>query len=258
MNNADAKRRFSNRVADYVAGRPTYPLDLLKILHDRIGFTADWQVVDVGAGTGISSALFLGNGNAVTAVEPNAAMRAAADELFAEDANYDSVSAPAEATTLHDGSADLIVAAQAFHWFDHAAFARECRRLLSPRGRVLVMWNLYDPAATPAAAAYWNVIQKHSVDAEQIERKWRDGEAVAGRWFTPETFVRVDLPNPLSYDAEKLLLRLASSSYMPPRDHPSYPAMAADLRAAFDAHAVDGQFTLPNVCKVFVGVPRVG
>ena len=245
-------------MADYVAGRPTYPPDVLTVLRHRVGFDADWRVVDVGAGTGLSAALFLGHGNATTAVEPNDAMRAAADERFAEDPNYDSVAAPAGATTLPDGSADLVVAAQAFHWFDPAAFARECRRLLSPRGRVLLMWNTFRRTASPAAAAYHAVVEKHARDLKRVEGKWRDGDNVAKTWFTDETFVRLDLDNPQPYDADRLFTRMASSSYMPPRGDPAYGPMRDDLNAAFAAHAENGVYTLPYTCEVFVGVPRGG
>jgi SAM-dependent methyltransferase len=252
----DPKTRFTARVADYVAGRPTYPLDVLAWLGRTIGFDADWQVADVGAGTGLSTALFLGNGNAVTAVEPNDAMRAAADALFAEDADYDSLAGSADATGLAGGSVDLVVAAQAFHWFDPGAFARECQRLLSPRGRVLLMWNTFDAQATPAAAAYDAVVRRHALELDRVQNKWRDSEAVARQWFTPETFHEGVLANAQSCDAERLLTRLASSSYMPRRQDAGFAAMRDDLNAAFAAHASDGRFTLPYACKLFAGVPR--
>ena len=35
-------------------------------------------------------------------------------------------------------------AAQAFHWFDPAAFRQECQRILKPRGKVLLVWNQRD------------------------------------------------------------------------------------------------------------------
>lgn len=32
----------------------------------------------------------------------------------------------------------------AHHWFDKAAFARECQRILTPGGYVVLLWNVRD------------------------------------------------------------------------------------------------------------------
>jgi precorrin-6B methylase 2 len=71
--------RFSNRVDDYVRARPGYPPEVVATLVARFGLAPTWTIADVGAGTGISAALFLEHGCTVLAVEPNAAMRAATD-----------------------------------------------------------------------------------------------------------------------------------------------------------------------------------
>lgn len=44
--------------------------------------------------------------------------------------------APAEASGLDSGSADLVTVAQALHWFDRPAFYAEARRVLRPTGLV--------------------------------------------------------------------------------------------------------------------------
>src|SRR5205809_3524026 len=110
---ADSKERFSSRVDAYVAARPRYPREVIEYLQREIALTPAWQIVDVGSGTGISCELFLENGNPVTAVEPNAAMRAAAEKSLARFAEFRSVNGSAEATGVPDGCADLVVAAQA-------------------------------------------------------------------------------------------------------------------------------------------------
>ena len=85
---ADATtERFTSRVSDYIRFRPDYPPALIAWLHREHGIDAGWRVADIGAGTGISSKMFLQAGHAVTAVEPNAAMREA--ELFVSAAGSD-------------------------------------------------------------------------------------------------------------------------------------------------------------------------
>src|SRR4029079_18173978 len=60
--------------------------------------------------------------------------------------------APAEALGLDDGCADLVVAGQAFHWFQQAPFFAEVRRVLRPGG-VLALWCYGLMAITPAIDA---------------------------------------------------------------------------------------------------------
>ena len=77
-------------------------------------------VADVGSGTGLLARVFLGRGHRVYGVEPNAAMRAAAGEDLRGFPAFVSVAGTAEQTTLPDAGVDLVVAGQAFHWFDPA------------------------------------------------------------------------------------------------------------------------------------------
>src|SRR3954469_11288986 len=126
----DPKQRFSDRVENYVRYRPTYPPIVLYHLRQVAGLVRGSVVADVGSGTGISARPFLDLGNTVYGVEPNPDMRAAAERLLAGYPSFHSVDGTAEATGLADGSADLVVAGQAFHWFDPDAARREFRRIL--------------------------------------------------------------------------------------------------------------------------------
>src|SRR5205814_2915194 len=129
---------------------------VLTMLRDEIGFGPSWIVADVGCGTGISSRMFVEDGNEVFGVEPNDDMRGAAEQELGSNRRFHSIKAPAEATTLPDASVDLVVAAQAFHWFDHAACAREFRRVLraAPGGCFMAMWNTRLSRSSPFAIEY--------------------------------------------------------------------------------------------------------
>ncbi|TQT88865.1 SAM-dependent methyltransferase, partial [Xanthomonas perforans] len=125
MATPSSAQRFNDRVAAYVRYRPSYPPQLLRWLHDELGVTPATAVADIGAGTGISSRLFLEAGHAVTAVEPNQAMRDAALQWLAEFPKFQAIDGTAEATGLADASVGLVSAAQAFHWFDMQAVHAE-------------------------------------------------------------------------------------------------------------------------------------
>ncbi|WP_295618085.1 hypothetical protein [Chamaesiphon sp. GL140_3_metabinner_50] len=69
--------RFSDRAADYVKYRPSYPAAVIDTILDGLD-AAMLVAADIGAGTGISARLLAERGVRVFAIEPNAAMSAAA------------------------------------------------------------------------------------------------------------------------------------------------------------------------------------
>jgi SAM-dependent methyltransferase len=117
--------------------RPGYPSDAVDWLVSEEARTA----VDLGAGTGKLTALLAARGLTVTAVDPSPDMLA---ELRRLHPGIATVVAPAESTSLPSAAADLVVAAQAWHWFDPGAATREAVRLLAPGGRVGLVWNQLD------------------------------------------------------------------------------------------------------------------
>lgn len=116
---------FSDRVEAYVRARPRYPKELATLLMGEFSLTSGATVADIDSGTGLSSEPFLRAGCLVSGVEPDDAMRAAAKLELASFAGFTSVKGHAESTSLQASSMDLIVAGQAFHWFEPAKFRSE-------------------------------------------------------------------------------------------------------------------------------------
>ena len=135
----DAKARFSATVENYRRYRPDYPDALIRWCLGRVP-RAPLAVVDLGAGTGIASRQLARAGARVTGVEPNDAMREAAIADSPPEIRY--VAGEAAATGLPAGSADLVVAAQAFHWFELDPTLREIARVLVPDGVCVAFWNV--------------------------------------------------------------------------------------------------------------------
>ena len=134
--------RFFDRVEDYIKYRPGYPKQIIGILSHKIGLNQNSIIADIGSGTGISSNLFLTNGNKVYAVEPNKEMREAAELIYATNSNFISVNGTAEKTNLKERSVDIIFCAQAFHWFNSNKAKKEFNRVLKPSGHIVLAWNV--------------------------------------------------------------------------------------------------------------------
>lgn len=248
----DATTRFSTRVADYVRYRPTYPRAVVDHLRGAIGLRPGHVVADVGSGTGISAELFLTAGHVVHGVEPNADMRAAAEHLLAGYRGFRSVAAPAERMTLPDASVDLIVCAQAFHWFDHTACRKEFARVLRPvpLGHVLLMWNDRRRAASPFAEGYERLLYAHAIDYDSVRHSRLPHESIAG-FFAPHRVRTAAFPNTQSFDFDSLRGRLLSSSYAPLPGHPSHGPMLEALQALFDRHQQGGRVTFEYDTRLY-------
>jgi SAM-dependent methyltransferase len=133
---------FTGLATDYSQHRPDYcpsVLDGLLGLLNKPAAQVDF--VDVGAGTGIWTRMVYRKGvKSVTAIEPNADMRAAGVADSAK-TSIRWLDGGAERTGLGDACCDWISMASSFHWAKFDAATREFHRVLRPRGRFTALWN---------------------------------------------------------------------------------------------------------------------
>lgn len=138
-------RAFGPAAELYDGARPSYPEEAIRWMLGE----ARLHVVDLGAGTGIFSRAVAGLGHAVTAVDHDAEML---EQLAAATGGIRAVEGTAEAIPLPDASADAVVAAQAFHWFDNDDARAEIARVLGPGGVFAPIWNIRDESVDWVAA----------------------------------------------------------------------------------------------------------
>lgn len=238
----DTVERFSNRVENYVKYRPHYPREIITYLEANCGLTNETVIADVGCGPGMSTKLFLENGNRVFGVEPNDAMRFAAVEYLDIYPNFTPVKGTSDATTLPDASVDMVVAAQAFHWFDPVKTRPEFDRILRPGGHIVLIWNIRQETTTPFLIEYEQFIQGHSVDYHVVKHNNITEKEIGD--FLGSDFHSAKFDNAQEFDFEGLLGRLASSSYMPPEGHENFDRMADELQSLFAKHAKNDKIAI--------------
>lgn len=243
--------RFSDRVHDYARYRPGYPAAVLEVLRRGVGLAPDWVVADIGSGTGLSARLFLGNGNRVIGVEPNREMREAAETLLGDRPGFRSVAGTAEATTLESGSVDLVVAAQAFHWFDPVAAGAEAARILRPGGWAALVWNTRRSESSVFLREYEALLRRYGTDYDRIRHDRVDAGALDRFFGGP--YERRTVRNEQALDLEGLTGRLLSASYTPPAGHPDRAPMLDAAERLFERHQQDGRVRFQYETEVYMG-----
>ena len=133
----DPARSFGGVADAYDRGRPTYPREAAVWLTSE----KPLSVLELGAGTGKLTEQLVALGHDVHATEPDPKMLAILDRNLPD---VRLSRAPAEEIPAGDASYDVVVSAQAFHWFDPDRALPEIARVLRPHGRLSLVWNQRD------------------------------------------------------------------------------------------------------------------
>ena len=248
---SNSTERFTSRVETYAKFRPGYPPEVIELLRSECGLTPEATVADVGSGTGILSDLLLKNGNEVLGVEPNNAMREAAEHLLRNYSRFRSVGGSAEATTLPDQSVELITAGQAFHWFDGASARREFARILKPQRYVALIWNDRRLDSTAFLRGYEALLRKYGTDYAKVQ-EFNPRNQIAN-FFAPQTFKLKEFPNRQAFDFEGFKGRVMSASYTPEPNNPNFEPMLEALLELYNSNQVNGTVAFEYDTKIYYG-----
>ena len=129
--------RWSGFADIYVSSRPVPPQIITKSVLTYLAAPPQ-TVVDLGSGTGLSTAIWKDIAQNVIGIEPNDDMRNAAGSNAAENIVYQK--GVANQTGLPADSADVVTISQAFHWMDIPSTLDEVFRILKPNG-VLAIYD---------------------------------------------------------------------------------------------------------------------
>ena len=119
---------FAEGGADYARSRPNYPAELVTAL--AAACAAQERALDVGCGNGQLSVALADAFAEVIGTDPSESQIASAKRHPRVRYRIEA----AESIGEPDQSLDLVVAAQAAHWFDLDRFYSEARRVLKPGG----------------------------------------------------------------------------------------------------------------------------
>ncbi len=244
--------RFSDRVDNYIKYRPHYPSEIIDYLKSENILKDDSVIADIGSGTGISTELFLNNGNKVYGVEPNKEMREAAERLLSAYNSFVSITGTAEETTLSNNSIDLIVAGQAFHWFKVEKTKAEFRRILKTNGNIVLMWNVKKMGTNEFMNAYEKLLIKYCPEFPEVRHEKMSDDEIISRFFEGKSKLKI-FANYQLLDLEGFKGRLLSSSYAPTEAHLNYEPMLAELVVIFERYNENGMIRFEYDTKIYTG-----
>ncbi len=248
---SNSTTRFSDRVAHYIQYRPTYPISLLKFMEEELGIQKETILADIGSGTGILTELLLQQTKTVYAVEPNTAMREAAEQQLKQYNNFISVAGTAENTTLDPQSIDAITVAQAFHWFDIPKTITEFKRITKDKALLMLIWNRR-LSNTPFLALYEQALQKYGTDYNEINhQKMNDNDFQP--CFKDGKYTRNTFDNHQEFSFDSVIGFLNSTSYAPKTDTLAYEKLYNVIREAFEKHAIDGVIRMNYESEIIWG-----
>lgn len=212
---------YEQRSATYASARPSYHPQIVTWVAETI---AGRRVVDLGAGTGISTAALADAGLDVVAVEPVEAMRARLRESLP---GLDVLDGTAEAMPFDDHSVGAVVVAQAFHWFDHGPALDEIARVLEPTGALVALWNVRDENV-PWMAAYTAIQDREQGDTPRYRTMvWRCA-IEQDRRFDLNGERQVDNPRPSGPD--HAVERFLSTSFIARLDSTRQAELTDEIR----------------------------
>lgn len=224
-----AARGFARAPAAYERGRPGYPEEAVSYLLHVLRIQRRTPVLDLAAGTGKLTRQLAAAGADVTAVEPVAEMRAVLAAALPE---VRVAAGAAEALPLADQSVDAVTVGQAFHWFRGEEALGEIHRVLRPRGRLGLVWNVKDESE-PWVARLGRIIEPlRGAAPKQAAGVWR------------KAFERTELFGPLhrrrfrlahEVDREAVVERVASISFVAALSVAERDRVCAEVRAMLAA-----------------------
>ena len=236
-------RSFGPVAEAYDRGRPAFPADAARWLVGRDAAT----VLELGAGTGKLTRALVELGHDVHASDPDPDMLGILRRHLPD---VPTSECGAEEIPLADRSVDVVVAGQAFHWFDHERALPEIARVLKPGGAVAVAWNTRD-ATIPWVRKLWRILgEQHTVNEGTDAAVDAIVTSPLFGFLEQETFGHWQEIN-----RETIVDLVASRSYVATLDEDARAAKLAEVLAFYNDYGrgMDGM-QLAYVCECFRAV----
>lgn len=188
---------FHHNAREYALARPGYPSEIFRLIADAA--PSSNRVWDCACGNGQAARGLIAHFAHVDASDISEAQISHAPKLE----NVEFRTASSEHSPYPDGCFDAVCVAQAFHWFDHPAFFKECHRVLRSEG-ILAVWGYYRHSVD---ARISQVMEEHIVPL--MSQRWSPRNELL--W---NNYADISFPYPeLSFEKPEMKIRWNLDEY---------------------------------------------
>jgi ubiquinone/menaquinone biosynthesis C-methylase UbiE len=248
--NVKPTKLYSSKAEKYAKYRWDYSPQAIEAIIRTAQVTDQSTLAYIGAGPGILTKHFSGRVKRIYAVEPNDKMRGLAEKMLSLYKHCSVLKGRAEAIPLADQSIDLILVAQAIHWFDPAPTRQEFLRILKPNGWLAILRN-YGKDQRLEAAIERICVEENGVSLTEIID--RPEQKPLSYYYGHENIQCMTFGFEVKDDWERFIGSLLSASFMPDESHPLYPKLERAAREVFDAFSVGGELRVSGETEVMIG-----
>ncbi len=237
----NSKEKFTSKSDIYDKYRPKYSEKFIDSIIDNYPISNFTRIADMGAGTGILTQQLLRLACEIYAIEPNNEMRKVAEGKLGKERKCHIVNGSAECTTLDDKSIDIVVAAQAFHWFDKNNFKEEFQRI-SKNQKAILVWNTKKKA------------QSYLIELEKVNIKYcKDFKGFSGGIaieqiadFFDNKYEKSVFENNLKLDKDNFINGILTGSYTPNKNDKYYYEYIHEIEEIYDRHCQKNELEILN------------
>ncbi|MGO9452069.1 MAG: class I SAM-dependent methyltransferase [Candidatus Binataceae bacterium] len=205
---------FGRTAADYGRHRAGFPPAFFDRLATLGIIGPGMRTLDLGTGTGTIARGLAERGCDSTGLDRSTPLMEEAARIDREaGVTVRYVEAAAEQTGFAEGSLDLVIAGQCWHWFDRPRAAAEARRILKPGGHLVIGHFDWIPLPGNVPDATEKLIEKHNPKwalggGVGIHPRWMADLAIAG--FRDLATFSFDIDAPYSHEAWRGRIRASA------------------------------------------------
>jgi ubiquinone/menaquinone biosynthesis C-methylase UbiE len=238
---------FSSKAAMYAKYRWHYAPEAIETILRVTGISNRSTLADIGAGTGILTAAFLGRVGPIYAIEPNPEMRQLAVEVLGSLPACQVVDGRAEATGLADHTVDLITVAQAIHWFQPERARKEFFRILKSAGWLAILHNYGTQEELGKA------LQRVFPPEFDTEHQMLGRNKPRSYYFGSNHFEKYQFENDQVLGWEAFFGGIATASFAPDPGSSAYEKFQQNVRRVFNEFSTEGAIFMPVTTELFLG-----
>lgn len=135
-------KSFNEAAEYYDIFRPSYPSELIDCIEEKSSLHANSKIIEIGAGSGKASELFLNRGYELLCIEPGPQLAELGMQKHKDKRVQYAITRFEEWEEPRKDN-DLVFSAQAYHWVPQPEGYKKCAEVLKPSGHLALFWNFY-------------------------------------------------------------------------------------------------------------------